>query len=490
MRLNVDVVAHSSRNAIYAYGALALTVYAFSYSIVFGSGILVAVLVAWFLPAVLKPRAIRIAILDLVILMLPILALVSTLWSEHPDATLRGSLQYLTTALCATIAAQIVSPGNMARGLMLGCIATVVHSLIYDVTVVAPDMVDDYRLTGLFGSPNQLGLIASLGVLSAVALNAAYRQPFTWKLVSAATAAVCGYALVLTESVTSMIALAVALATTALIFFIRRRSYGFRVMFMPWAVAAAGAAVALLATMLPAINVYELVGRDETVSGRTELWAVGWDVFLQHSGLGTGFQAFWVIGSPEAERLWDAFNIPDRTGFHLHNLFVQVMVDLGTVGLLALLVTIGTLVLRLATPLFARRIHRRVLLYIPLVAYFLVRTTSEIDFFGQFAAGTFLMYFVAAQSARQPVRRSHSRRRGPVLNENPFEGPLVQMPAFLSRKSRRKSIRQGSRPHSGRLSRTSANPATSPTMNEMWKENDESGHGDGITSSTSKPEPA
>jgi O-antigen ligase len=80
--------------------------------------------------------------------------------------------------------------------------------------------------------------------------------------------------------------------------------------------------------------VLEAMGRDGSLTGRTDLWAWGWRVALERPVLGWGF--FGYAGSERA--LLDAGMIPRFANYdlpHFHNAYLQNAVDLGVVGVLA-----------------------------------------------------------------------------------------------------------------------------------------------------------
>src|SRR5690606_14758862 len=57
-------------------------------------------------------------------------------------------------------------------------------------------------------------------------------------------------------------------------------------------------------------------GKDATLTGRTYLWSQGWAAAANAPFFGVGYQAYWVQGFSEAERLWEEFYIGSRSGFH------------------------------------------------------------------------------------------------------------------------------------------------------------------------------
>ena len=73
----------------------------------------------------------------------------------------------------------------------------------------------------------------------------------------------------------------------------------------------------------------DLTGKDITLTGRTDLWAVGLGQIAERPFFGVGFQAFWVPGRPVAEQLWADFGIGSRQGFHFHNTIISNAVEIG-----------------------------------------------------------------------------------------------------------------------------------------------------------------
>ena len=132
----------------------------------------------------------------------------------------------------------------------------------------------------------------------------------------------------------------------------------------------------------------DLTGKDVTLTGRTDLWAVAFQEIAERPVLGTGFQAFWVQGNPLAEQLWAMFGIGSRAGFHFHNTLISNMVEIGLVGgtlqaviFFAALVSSLTWAIRspsAASVFFALFMVRQFLLMWIEVAYFLQFELSSV----------------------------------------------------------------------------------------------------------------
>jgi exopolysaccharide production protein ExoQ len=85
----------------------------------------------------------------------------------------------------------------------------------------------------------------------------------------------------------------------------------------------------------------QVLHKDASLTGRTELWTAATSVIAESPVLGHGYNAFWQQGNVDAEALWRTNGIASRTGFNFHNQFLDSRVDLGDVGLVFL---VGTLI--------------------------------------------------------------------------------------------------------------------------------------------------
>jgi exopolysaccharide production protein ExoQ len=77
------------------------------------------------------------------------------------------------------------------------------------------------------------------------------------------------------------------------------------------------------------------LGRDPSLTGRTEIWALVWIMIVDHPWLGYGYGAFWRGLEGPSGYVWRSFGVPL---FYSHNGFLDVWLDVGLVGLLFVLV--------------------------------------------------------------------------------------------------------------------------------------------------------
>jgi O-antigen ligase len=172
--------------------------------------------------------------------------------------------------------------------------------------------------------------------------------------------------------------------------------------------------VASLATLIAAYGVPEslnLVFGDATLTGRDQIWRYTWNVIDRHPMNGVGYGALWQIGPDEGTLLTTsgATWIPNQA----HNGYLDVLAQLGTVGLILLaLFMIGSLY-RAAR--FTDAFERRNIFGPGHYALFvlwgtLLYNVTETSFLRPSQGLWFMLIFVAAFMARQLYR---PRQRNP-----------------------------------------------------------------------------
>ena len=161
------------------------------------------------------------------------------------------------------------------------------------------------------------------------------------------------------------------------------------------------------------------VGKDVTLTGRTFLWAEGIKTGMQNPVLGVGYAAFWVPGTLEAEKLWFHFDIPLRTGFHFHNLFINLFVELGLVGC----VLWGFLylsVFRRATGNLLKNGHSvETVFYVGISFMYLLRALTEVDTSAPYGFAPLMLFFVVVRVAALACIKRPTLTTGDPTNRRP-----------------------------------------------------------------------
>ncbi|RUM98360.1 O-antigen ligase family protein [Pseudaminobacter arsenicus] len=402
MKIAKAYFVSADHNFVYGLVAVAISIFVFAYSTRFGPVSILAYYALW-LPLVLVDY--RHVLGNYArfswIIAFGLLAVLSLFWSDAPGVSARAGVQYMSHIVCALIAARIINIRTMTLGGLAGICLVVLYSLVFGEYHYDP-IDGEYSFVGAFASKNQLGFFSSLGIYFAFACIFILRERGFWCLLGLACAGLCGYALIASQSATSIIAVAATLAVMVVL--------GVMFLFAPRTRKALlltalllGLGLALVGLNLGGLDILlGAFGKDATLTGRTYLWSEGIAAAGQAPFFGVGYQAYWVQGFSEAERLWEEFYIGTRSGFHFHNTYIEVLVELGFAGLALLCliiirVTAGHL-MRVLDDHTDRAAH--VLFGIALML--LVRSFFEVDVITPYVVGSFLLYYAAGLLA---VRR-------------------------------------------------------------------------------------
>ena len=217
----------------------------------------------------------------------------------------------------------VVVRASAARALLVGVLggATALSLIALAERVVSPPELDPYQgalLRGPVGYANALGILAAIGVVSALGLLWGERRPHG-RIALAGAGVLCAVALALTSSRGSWLAAAAGLT---LLVGLRSRHVR-RHRLLAASVAAAGVLVVLLG-VLPRVS----------FGDRPAYWRVASGDAAEHVVLGSGagsFDDYWRAHRPIPAFVRDA-----------HSLYLETAAELGLVGVVLLICALGT----------------------------------------------------------------------------------------------------------------------------------------------------
>jgi exopolysaccharide production protein ExoQ len=155
-----------------------------------------------------------------------------------------------------------------------------------------------------------------------------------------------------------------------------------------------------------------LFDKDPTLTGRTYLWQRAADFIAEKPVLGTGFNAFWVQGNPDAEGMWRFAGIGDRMGFNFHNTGIELLVNIGWLGVILCII-----VAAVSAVLLLRRVMTRPTLatafWFSILIYEFVRMPLEAIGMAPFAHPTVLLFtgFGVAMGVRRTMEARKAANR-------------------------------------------------------------------------------
>jgi len=336
-----------------------------------------------------------------------LLCLSTILWSNYRTVTARAAIEAVSMIICSLTIAQAVSLRSFITGLNIGVVLVLVCTLIsgrYGVDYFSGSA----SLVGLFGSKNQVGLFAEIGILSSAVYCITSKNIWGKLAVILFPLGISLVCLYLSKSATSLASLLLVLTCCTALYVLTRLSKNVRV------VAIIFTLILALGTLAAGIGFnlqkegFSLLGKDSTLTGRTYLWAEGLQRGLETPILGRGFAAFWVPGEPKAEEYWLKFGIETRTGFHFHNTYIECFVELGIVGVLILAFLFLTNLWRSLRYVFRYGMDMTGFFVFAMISMFFIRSFVEVDVFATFSIGAMIFFTLTPHLNRQIL-----------INENP-----------------------------------------------------------------------
>jgi len=349
-----------------------------------------------------------------IVLLLPAWCLLSTLWSQFPELTLRYGLQLAFTLVVAVVVTGRVSVSTLMRGLFIVYAIGVVLSLVIGYRPMGAAWL------GIFGSKNAFAAHVAVFALTAMAVTADKGSHPLLRLSALGGLAISGPLLVLAQSAGAILMVMPCLAIMIFTMLTARLS-PMQKLFLAAFLAIVVAALALVLmvagdTLLA--EVLEGSGKDATLTGRTDLWATGLSFIAERPLQGLGYRAFWVVGFAPAEELWAMFMVPSGAGFNFHNTYISNAVEIGLIGLLLQMMIIyggGALIAAYAI----LRPNPANALLLGMQALMILRSFIEVEVFFEFSIRSILAvstFIYAAQGLGTLMAEARRRRASPPMH--------------------------------------------------------------------------
>ena len=278
-------------------------------------------------------------------------AALSLLWSHWPDATLATVALLIVTTVGALFVGAVLTWREVVRALASALKWMLALSILFELWVslvwngpilphfVRPDgpvddpivlwsrdnLLDGGRIQGVFGNANALAYVALLAIV-VFAIRIASRAPRRPVLVLWILLAV--YLFVRAGSATatvSAVAVVVVLITVLVMRTTTRAGERTRY-YLVYAIVAVGG---LLAVWALRDRVFSALGRSSDLTGRESIWEKVLERAVEHPVIGWGFSTPWIPTEPAFDR-WIVDH--GQTVMQAHNMWVDVFLQLGAVG--------------------------------------------------------------------------------------------------------------------------------------------------------------
>jgi exopolysaccharide production protein ExoQ len=299
-----------------------------------------------------------------------VFGMLSVLWSLEPMVSARAAPQIAITVLAAIMFAQGLPARTFIAVLMYAQLSSIVAS---------------FFVAGVFGAKNSLGLQLALAMLSSVWVLLDRHQPKYARAIALSALLGAPYMLLSAGSEGALLTGFIAVTGSVAIFLSRGLQPEAR-MVLFW-LGLIAALVALGFAFLSTDHLFDVflssIGKDASLTGRTVLWSRAAGIISDYPWGGVGLQAFWVKGNPEAIRFWEMFYIYGHAGFHFHDLWLEIGVELGLIGILIAAAT--TIIVVLSVWRWALRDPTpESCFFVGFVTLIMLRTVGEVELFTQF----------------------------------------------------------------------------------------------------------
>lgn len=332
------------------------------------------------------------------LLMMPALFLLSTLWSNHPVLTFKLSAEALISCGVVFVLTSAVRLRTLITAFFFAQLLSVGASILSGKTAIIFE-TQQAAYVGFYGSKNYLAFAGLLLFILSVAAVGISRTILN-RILAYVGVGLAVLTLVLTISAGAAISFFLIVLTYCALMVVKLINVRARGQFLLAVILVVLCAACLAGLIFGDENgltgaLLSLVGKDATLTGRTDLWAYASRLIEQNPLFGIGYQAFWVQNDPAPEALWDAFHIPTRSGFHFHNQFYSTAVELGYFGVAVTFFYVAALVV---ASVRAVMLHHNALtvFLLQLVVLMLSRLYTEVDLLAPFSIGWICTLFVAA----------------------------------------------------------------------------------------------
>ncbi len=342
-----------------------------------------AFILPWIFIVATRPQAVLQSLLtNWPLLALPTFALFSATWSGYQSTTLKSGAEYLLTTIIAIIGASCVRPRTLLSALL-------VSSAIVVAVSAATNIMRGTNV-GLFGSKNYFGLSVAVLAPTGWAVLLDRLQPRIFRFAGFVAMAAAPALLIQSASTGALICSVATAAGICAILGLCRLPPLARL----GGITLFGLFIGLLVVFWFDVGDFSTllnsVGKDTTLTGRTELWDAAKTSIASHPILGVGYQAYWQVGSWGAEELWKISYVTNKTGYHFHNTYLEVAVDLGFVGLSIFLLTLVAFVARMGWAVVLWPMSPEKMFAIYVFTLLLLRSPIEVDLFWQFQTPTII----------------------------------------------------------------------------------------------------
>jgi exopolysaccharide production protein ExoQ len=321
-------------------------------------------------------------------LLLNLYAFASTAWSIDPGTTLRRSAVLFGTTIFGIYLGGRYSLETFQKLLLQSLLVMLGASFV--MLLVLPSAVLDQYHTGAFRGltdhKNIFGEYMAILLILGLTYQFKARRRFLRSAVILLAVAMQLWA----RSGTSLLAITATILILPVLYLLR-----FKKLQMVPLIAVGGMilAYAFFFIFKASDSVLDLLGKDRTLTGRSQVWSLVWDAILRRPLLGYGYDAFWQGLKGESSRV---ISVVGWQVAHSHNGYLEALLGFGFVGSCIIIFAI----FRVGKDSLAYvRLHRNSAGFWPFafLAFYLIHATAEAGFIQRDGLSYLLVVILSTQ---------------------------------------------------------------------------------------------
>ena len=268
--------------------------------------------------------------------LLPGICFLSILWSNLPIESLKFGFYMLSTVLICIYTAARLSYLQFLICLLISSALLISFSLMMPTIETLGD--GTVAAKGVFTHKNTLGTRCILLMMVCVSFLIMEKIDLKWKVLSAIMIPCTLVLIFLSKSATAIllsIGGVLVILTVGGVWLRAARIKGLQGLLFTLGFIIIGSGGLMIANVIqidPVTTILDSVQKDQTLTGRTEIWKMADKLIERKPLLGVGAKAFWHPSVSEATILSRRF-YAENNQFYFHNAFYEVIVHIGYVGL-------------------------------------------------------------------------------------------------------------------------------------------------------------
>ena len=270
-----------------------------------------------------------------------LISVFSVFWAEAPLAALRNGVQFLLTIGIFLTVIYCVKLNVLFKAISAAMLAVMVLN-VTSSQMVEISYTGEVVKVGYFGSKNSMAMVAGFALLSSIGAVLCSKASLLSRFLAVTCIIISLATFLQARSLGSTISLGFVLAVSGLLFFYSRVNLltetKVNINFFIFIFIFIFIFVFVVFFDYPAYEsfMYSL-GKDPTITGRTDIWGIGFESIKENPILGVGQSSYWNINNIGALEIWELMHKEEGSPFGFHNLYIHTYVELGLFGFFTVL---------------------------------------------------------------------------------------------------------------------------------------------------------